>query len=48
MISAATQKRTLKRAARRLIFGLIAVSVFAFGLTYELGHAPSTFEITSK
>jgi len=48
MIRAATQKRTLRRAARRLVVGLIAVSVFAFGLTHVLGHAPSTFEITSK
>jgi hypothetical protein len=48
MIHAATQKRTLKRAARRLIGGIIVVGVFAFGLTLVSGHVPPTLEITSK
>jgi uncharacterized membrane protein YgaE (UPF0421/DUF939 family) len=48
MIHAATQKRTLRRAARRLVAAIIVVSVFTFGLTFLLGHAPPTFEITSK
>jgi hypothetical protein len=48
MIHAATQKRTLRRAALRLIVGIIVVGVFTFGLTLVLGHAPPTFEITSK
>ena len=48
MIHAATQKRTLRRAAGRLIVGIIVVSVFTFGVTLVLGHAPPTFEITSK
>jgi len=33
MIHAATQKRTLRRAARRLILGITVVSVLTFGLT---------------
>ena len=45
MIHAATQKRTLRRAAGRLIVGIIVVT---FGVTLVLGHAPPTFEITSK
>jgi hypothetical protein len=45
---AAAQKRTLRRAARRLIVGIIVVSVFTVGLTLVFGHAPPTFEITSK
>ena len=45
---AATQKRTLRRVARRLIVGIIVVSVFTFGLPLVLGNAPPTFEITSK
>ena len=48
MIYAATQKRTLRLAARRLIVGIILASVFTLGATLVLGHAPSTFEITSK
>ncbi len=48
MIHAVTQKRTLRRAAGRLIVGIIVVSVFTFGVTVVLGHAPPTFEITSK
>jgi hypothetical protein len=48
MIHAATQKRTLRRAAWRLVVGIIVVGVSTFGLTLVLGHAPSTFEITSK
>ena len=48
MIHAATQKRTLRRAARRLVVGIIVVGIFTFGLTHVLGHAPPTFEITSK
>lgn len=48
MIHAATQKRTLRRAGRRLIAGIIVVSIFTFGLTLVFGHAPPTFEITSK
>jgi len=40
MIHAATQKRTLRRAARRLIGGIIVVGVFTFGLILVLGHAP--------
>jgi hypothetical protein len=46
MIHAATQKRTLRRAAGRLIVGIIVV--FTFGVILVLGHAPPTFEITSK
>jgi hypothetical protein len=48
MIHAATQKRTLRRAARRLIGGIIVVGVFTFGLTLVSGHAAPTFEITAK
>jgi hypothetical protein len=48
MIPAATQKRTLRRAAWRLILGIMVVGVFTFGLTLVLGHAPATFELTSK
>jgi hypothetical protein len=48
MIHAAAQKRTLRRAARRLILGIIVVSVFTFGLTLVFGHASPTFEIISK
>ena len=48
MIHTATQKRTLRRAARRLIGGIIVVGVFTFGLTFVLAHAPPTFEITSE
>jgi hypothetical protein len=48
MIHAATQKRILRRAAWRLAVGIIVVGVFTFGLTHVLGHAPPTFEITSK
>jgi threonine/homoserine/homoserine lactone efflux protein len=46
MIHAAAQKR--RRAAWRLVVGIIIVGVSAFGLTLVLGHAPSTFEVTSK
>jgi hypothetical protein len=48
MIPAATQKRTLKRAACRLVVGIIVVSGVTFGLTFVWGHAPPAFEITSK
>jgi hypothetical protein len=48
MIPASIQKRTLRRAARRLILGIVVASVFTFGLTLVLGHAPPTFEVTSK
>jgi hypothetical protein len=48
MIPVATQKRTLRRAARRLILGVMVVGVFTLGLTLVLGHAPATFELTSK
>jgi hypothetical protein len=44
MIPAATQKRTLRRATRRPILGMMVVGVFTFGLTLVLGHAPPTFE----
>jgi hypothetical protein len=48
MIHAASQERTLRRAAGRLIVGIMVVSVIIFGLALVLGHAPPTFEITSK
>jgi hypothetical protein len=48
MIHPATQKRTLRRAALRLIVGIMMVGVFTFGLTFVLGHAPPSFEVTSK
>jgi uncharacterized membrane protein YgdD (TMEM256/DUF423 family) len=48
MIPATTQKRTLRRAAWRLIVGIIVVSGITFGLTFVWGHAPPAFEITSK
>jgi hypothetical protein len=48
MIHAAAQKRTLRRAAWRFVVGIIVIGVSTFGLTHVLGHAPQTFEITSK
>jgi hypothetical protein len=48
MIHAATQKRTLRRAAWRLVVGIIVVGAFTFGLTFVSGHAPSRFDITAK
>ena len=48
MIHAAAQKRTLRRAARRLIIGVMAVGVFTLCLTVVTGHAPLIFEVTSK
>jgi hypothetical protein len=48
MIHAAAQKRTLRRAARRLIIGIMTVGVVTLCLTVVSGHARPVFEITSK
>jgi hypothetical protein len=48
MIHAAAQKRTLRRAARRLIIGIMAVGVVTLCLTVVSGHGPPIFEVTSK
>jgi hypothetical protein len=48
MIHAAAQKRILRRAARRLIIGIMAVGVVTLGLTVVSGHAPPIFEVTLK